>query len=461
VRKVLPGTLVRLRPGGRDPRETRFWSLSEIAARGAANGNGKGLDAEEAVDALYGKLSEAIRLRTHADVPVGAFLSGGVDSSTVVALMQEQSAEPIRTFTIGFGGREGFDESGIASAISERLGTVHTTVRHDPGVLLDVVPDMGRLMDEPIADPSIIPTYLLSRVTREHVVVALSGDGGDEVFGGYNRYFQGDKLIRMNLRLPFPVRRTLGRMANRIPSAALGRLVSASVARQRTMGGQQDWRERWAKVLRITASRDELAMYRSLLSVGCDAPPVRQARAGAAVSALPADAVFRAAGGDLIDRMMLHDQLEYLPDDLLAKVDRASMAVSLEVRVPLLDHEVVEFAWRLPGRVRRGQSTSKWLLREIASRHIPREILDRPKMGFTVPIADWVQGELRPWGDDIISTASPVDDVLDMDAVRGLWRSTAEGGEHLALGAWALLVLKSWSHDWQASPSVAGAASLG
>jgi asparagine synthase (glutamine-hydrolysing) len=445
VTKLPPGTLLTVRdPSLPLPSPARYWSAAEAASRGASAPFAGSED--EAADELERVLGDAVALRMRADVPLGAFLSGGTDSSAVVALMQARSPRPVRTFTIGFDHAE-HDESAHAAAVARHLGTDHRLLPVSGADALEVVPDLPRLFDEPLADPSQIPTFLVSRLAREHVTVALTGDGGDELFTGYNRYLQGEATIRRAARLPAPLRRAGAAALRAVPVAAwdgAARLLAPALPplRRARLAG-----DRAHKLAALLDHGSEAEMYRALLSQWDDPELLVP---GAAEAPEPGEAVLRGRR-DLapMERMMLADQLGYLPDDLLAKVDRASMAVGLEARVPLLDHRVVELAWRLPRAMRVRGGRGKWLLRRVLHRHVPPALVERPKVGFSVPVDAWLRGPLRGWASGLLSpSALRRAGLLDPRPVELAWRAFLAGRGRGALALWAVVVFQAWHACW-------------
>ncbi len=438
VEKVRPGTIVRFAVGPNgveDRHEQRFWNLEEVASGPVVDRT-----PAEAVDELERLLSEAVRLRLVADVPVGALLSGGVDSSLVVALMAEQTAQPVRTFTIRFDDPR-FDEGPIAAEVAERLGARHTEVAMPTSRVRDLIPDLGRILDEPMANPSLLPTLLVCQVAREDVTVALSGDGGDELFGGYNRYIQGPRLIGKADGMP----KALRPLAARLLRAGVGSAGIEALGRRLqpgNLGDQHSFAARLQRAAGIMGAPDARSAYLELMAVGHPTPPI----VGGGPSERVDSTAFDRHDGSLFSRMALLDQLEYLPDDLLAKVDRASMWASLEARVPLLDHKVVAFSWTLPDALKVHEDGTKWPLRQLVERYLPTELMTRPKMGFTVPVERWLREDLREWMNDRLSPASMGPrDLYDLDAV-GRLQSTFEGGRgDLALPLWTLAVLEDWA----------------
>jgi asparagine synthase (glutamine-hydrolysing) len=434
VRKVEPGAIVRIALTGADQR-LEYWSLADVARAGRAEPFDGSV--EEAADALEVLLREAVRLRMIADVPIGAWLSGGIDSSVVTALMQECRSEPVRTFSIGFDFAD-HDESAHAEAVAAALGTRHETLRVDGAAALDAIPGLAATFDEPYANASAIPTLLLSRLCRERVTVALSGDGGDELFGGYMRYVHGRRILPRIARIPAPVRRSVAAAMR----GTVGSSFALSVLRR---AGVRRVGDRVAVLTGALNARDECAAYHALVSVNQDphfilvdgAPDERTAAAPGNWSVL--------ADGTLLDRMLLADQADYLVEDLLAKVDRTSMCASLEVRVPILDHRVVEWSWRLPDRFRIQDDESKRVLRAVLYRRLPRALFERPKTGFTVPLAGWLRGPLRPWAEGLLEEGRlRREAIFEPGAVGVEWRRLLRGDDGRANAMWAVLMFQAW-----------------
>jgi asparagine synthase (glutamine-hydrolysing) len=379
-----------------------------------------------------------------ADVPVGAFLSGGVDSSLVVALAQAAQSSSVRTFTIGFD-EHGFDEASHARAIAEHLHTDHTELYVSPADALAIVPDLPTMYDEPFADSSQLPTHLVSRLAREHVTVSVSGDAGDELFGGYSRYQLYQQMWRWLGRVPRPVRSSASSLVRRRPASwwtgrieSVARLLPQSLQQQRSG-------DKLHKLARILDVRNEQDAYRVLMSQWHN--PASVVPGARELPTALTDPSVWLAELPLASRPRLVDQLQYLPDDILVKVDRASMAVSLEARVPLLDHRVVELAWRLPPEILYRDGRGKWPLRALLERHVPLALFDRPKKGFSVPIGAWLRGPLHGWAEDLLQPARLRDGgLLDERTVRTLWSSHLAGGGDDAGGydLWAVLMLQAW-----------------
>jgi asparagine synthase (glutamine-hydrolysing) len=447
VIKLTPGHLLTVTDADAPlPTSEPWWEAERVADAGAA---ARVPDDLAAIDRLSELLQLATRERLESDVPLGALLSGGVDSALTVALMQQVAPEPVRTFTIGFDD-EALDETDSAARIAAHLGTRHTAWRVGGDEALRVVPELPRIYDEPLADPSAIPTVLLCRLARRDVTVALCGDGGDEVFGGYTRYEQGRQLLERVARTPAALRGPFAKLLL-APRAetwdALANVVLAAVPRadRPPLIG-----ERLQKVGHLYAAGDALEGYRSLRSAWLDPSVLLDTGAEAPDRLL--EVLARHPSLALAERMMLADQVTYLPDDLLAKIDRASMAVGLEVRAPLLDHRVLEFAWRLPQRMRIRQGVTKWALRELLARHVPRALWERPKRWFTMPVRGWLTGPLRPWAEELLTDASLAQvPVLRAAAVRAEWARVRTGRAGNGHAMWAVLQLLSWWREWRPS----------
>jgi asparagine synthase (glutamine-hydrolysing) len=399
------------------------------------------MDATEASDALETLLSDAVRRRMVADVPLGAFLSGGIDSSTVVALMQANATRPVRSFSIGFH-EQGYDEAQHAKAVAAHLGTDHTELYVAPEHARDVIPRLADMFDEPFADSSQIPTYLVSEMTRRHVTVALSGDGGDELFAGYVRYFQAMTLFPVLERVPAGMRGALSATIRMLPPAAWSRLFQLVPTRCRPPQSG-DRMHKLAGILNESLG----SYYRHLVSHWPE--PDVLVRGGRERRGLLWDPAVERKVADPIERMQYLDTATYLPDDILTKVDRASMAVSLEARVPLLDHRVLAFAWTLPPALKVRDGAGKWLLRQVLSRHVPTKLIDRPKMGFGVPIDGWLRGPLRDWAETLLSERRlAVEGILDPAMVREKWTQHLGGRVNNLYLLWDVLMFQAWKEQW-------------
>jgi asparagine synthase (glutamine-hydrolysing) len=437
VEKIMPGEHVAIARDGRITRR-RYWSVAEVAARGVAAP--LALSDGEAIEQLASLLSDAVARQMLSDVPLGAFLSGGIDSSTVAGFMVAAGRGPVRTFSIGFP-ELGFDESREASAVARHLGTDHTELIVTAADALAVVPQLPDMYDEPFADSSQIPTHLVSKLTRQYVTVALSGDGGDELFGGYNRYRLAEGLWQGLRQIPAPARRIAAHALDAMPMLLID-CVATVIPRRYRPTQPADKVRKLASILGL----DEAGVYRRLVSQ-CEDPAALSPHAAehptlpwakGPIGALPTS----------LDRMQLLDTLTYLPDDILQKVDRASMAVALEARPPLLDHRIVEFAWALPRHFKIRGNESKWLLRRVAERMVPRALLERPKMGFGIPLADWLRGPLRDWAEDLLQPSRLGGGLLDVVAVRQLWSDHLSGGRNWAYSLWTVLMFEAWRRRW-------------
>ncbi len=430
IGKLAPGAILTIGPDG-IPHESRFWTLEDAVAKGRANA--LDVDDAEAVSQLDTLLGDAVSRRLVADVPVGAFLSGGIDSSTVAALMRRTSTGVVRTFSIGFDD-PAFDEARYAKDVAAHLGTEHTEMRVTPEDALGVIPELATIYDEPFADSSQIPTALLSRLTRQHVTVALSGDGGDELFAGYNRH----RAARLLSLVPGGAGRAAGRLLGMVGPAFWDR-ASASAPKRFRLSQPADKIGKLAAALRV--GPDEA--YRSAVSQWDD--PARVMRQGRERPGLMDDPSVAALVPDPTSRMQYLDARTYLPDDILTKVDRATMAVGLEGRVPILDHRVVEFAWRLPLRFRLRGGETKWILRRVLDRYVPRHLVERPKSGFGIPLADWLRGPLHPWAEETLSAARlKSGGLLEPAPIRAAWDAHVSCRADHAHRLWSVLMLQDW-----------------
>lgn len=416
IRKLPPGTLLRLSHGdtaGTMPVPVVYWSLAAQALAGLRQPFAGNDDA--AIDALETRLGAAVRAQMIADVPIGAFLSGGIDSSTVVALMQRAASQPVKTFTIGFDAPE-FDESAHARAVARHLGTEHTELRLGDAELRDALPAAIEAFDEPFGDSSAIPTYLVARLARTRVTVSLSGDGGDELFCGYTRYAKAARHWQRLSAWPLPLRR------------AAAALLSAGPGRA-------------AEMAALVGARSTDAFYRQMISQW--RLPGRVVRGlGHEEHAAPLD---DALASDMLNAAMCVDATTYLPDDILAKVDRSAMRSSLETRVPMLDHELVQWVWTLPQAMKQRGGESKWLLRRVLERHVPRELFERPKVGFAVPLDTWLRTSLRPWAEELLSEARlRSEGHFDPAPIRRAWAAHLSGRAQLRDVLWPVLMFQAW-----------------
>lgn len=413
----------------------RWWSLLEGIEVGVEH---PPLDEQSLIDRLEKKLQRAVRQQSLADVPLGAFLSGGVDSSLIVALMQQQSARPVQTYTVGFD-EAGFDESPYAQAVARHLGTEHHTLMVSVAEARDVIPHLPRMYDEPFADSSQIPTHLICRAARRQVTVALSGDAGDELFGGYNRYLWGPRIWQRVAAVPYPLRQLLMRglqLASTLPlEKGAGALGVVRLAEKL---------QKLARALEGARSIDDL--YVNLIS---ERHPRNLLLGTVAEAAVPIGGTRMPSGLlDATARMMLLDTLTYLPDDILCKVDRAAMAIGLETRVPFLDHRVAEFAWQLPMSMKIRGGQGKWVLRQILYKFVPKALIERPKAGFALPVGQWLRGPLRPWAEDLLDEARiRRQGYFDDRQLRQLWRQHLAGERDWTARLWSVLMFQSWQEE--------------
>lgn len=445
IQKLMPGHFVQISLKGdvaraKDTYPEAYWRLNHAVEQGLANPFTGSADA--AVDLVESQLSASIGEQMLSDVPLGAFLSGGVDSSTIVALMQAQSERPVRTFTIGFD-QGGYDEAKHAKAVAEHLGTHHTELYVRPEDALRVIPKLPEMYCEPFSDSSQIPTFLVSQMAREHVTVALSGDGGDELFGGYNRYIAARKVWGPMQRLPVFARH-----------AAAGLLRSLSPA---TWDKLFDWTrpvlparlqfaipgEKARKLADVLALSDGHAFYRQLTSHWTD--PAKVVIDATEPKTLLTTPSAWPETDHLEHAMMAMDAQTYMADDILTKVDRAAMATSLETRVPMLDHRMVELAWRMPLELKIRDGQGKWLLRQVLYNHVPRELIERPKMGFGIPLDSWLRGPLREWAEALLDeTRLRSEGFFHPVRIRNMWTEHLSGKQNWQYHLWSVLMFQAW-----------------
>jgi asparagine synthase (glutamine-hydrolysing) len=443
LHKLEPGCILTVDSAAAAPQIRHYWCAKEVARAGQRSP--LRVSDREAVEQLHQLLLRSVGLRMISDVPLGAFLSGGVDSSTVVALMQAQSQRPVKTFTIGLH-EEGYNEAIDAKRLAQHLGTDHTELYLNPKEVIDVVPMLPAMYDEPFSDSSQIPTYLVSRLARHDVTVSLSGDGGDELFGGYNRH----ALIKhvWNFMNPIP---------GSIRTLAASLLQAVSPDRMNTVFRML--RPLLPKAFHYGAPGDKAHKLATFFS--CDSPQALYYRALSHWDS-PSDVVLdslepstvRERIADLSTKstieelMMLTDLVNYLPDDILTKLDRASMAVSLEARVPLLDHRIVEFAWKLPLRLKIRNGEKKWILRQVLYKYVPAELLKRPRMGFGVPIDRWLRGPLRDWAESLLEEDRlRCEGYLDPVPIRQLWNEHQAGRGAWQYHLWDILMFQCWLEE--------------
>ena len=448
ISKLTPGALLSIPAGLRRQTLTRYWSFKDVVERGCADS--LAISEEDATCLLEEQITDAVRIRMIADVPLGAFLSGGIDSSLVVALMQSLSSRPVKTFTIGFH-ESAFNEAVAAKEVARHLGTEHTEWYVTPADGLAVIPRLPDLYDEPFADSSQIPTFLVSTLARKHVTVSLSGDGGDELFAGYRHYLRVRDQWQAASSLPAAIRSQLSKALRPVTGDDPGPLARAALA-----------------VLPRFARRQRLRKFAALAGAAHRAEfyeLFQQRWRGSRISQNGANggSPSRLANGDrprcseFLHEMMAIDTLTFLPDDILVKVDRAAMGVSLESRIPLLDRRVVELAWRLPMRAKLRRDRGKWILRSILRRYVPETLFERPKSGFGVPVAQWLRGPLREWAEDLLDARSiGGEGYLDSPAIRWRWMEHLSGNQDHSGPLWAALMFQAWLRTQRATTPLAG-----
>ncbi len=442
IYKLPPGTMLALNMADlrSEPQPKPYWSAIDAAERGVKEPF-EGSDGE-AIDQLDMLLQDAVRVRMIADVPLGALLSGGIDSSTVVGLMQAKSHRPVKTFTIGF--REtGYNEAIYARTVAGCLGTDHTELYVTPEEARAVIPRLPFLYDEPFSDSSQIPTFLVSKMTQEHVKVALSGDGGDEIFGGYNRHTWAMNVWKATGWLPVSVRGLLGSVLASLSPHTWDRLFGAVKPMLPYHLRQEVPGDKIHKLAGVLPARNREALYYLLTSTWKN--PGKILRHASEPSSRLNDPRLWPRLSEYAPWMMVMDLLTYLPDDILTKVDRASMGVSLEARVPLLDHRVVEFAWGLPMSMKIRDGQGKWLLRQVLYRYLPKELVERPKMGFAIPIDTWLRGSLRDWAESLLDEKRLGEEgFFEFEPIRKMWVEHLWEKRNWQHHLWAILMFEAW-----------------
>ena len=431
VAKLPPATILKIKAGHSDPVPQAYWSMKEVV-RSAGEKQFSG-SVQEAAELLTQRLQRTVKSRMQSDVPLGAFLSGGIDSSTVVALMQSVSPRPVHTFSIGFK-EESHNEAADAARVAKHLGTKHREFIVSWAEAREVLPRLPELFDEPFSDSSQIPTYLISRLAKQHVTVALTGDGGDEVFGGYNRYRWNKKLWGLISHTP------------RFFSSGLGKAITllSPGAWEAVLGGRQpQGGQKMYKLAKSLQARSQWELYEQVSSVS---PVPSELLAAEHKVHAPSDRTNApATASRFVEGMMYEDTVTYLPDDILVKVDRASMGASLETRAPFLDHEIVEFAWSLPLAMKLHGGTGKYVLRKVLEKFVPRQLTDRPKAGFAIPIGAWLRKDLRDWAESALDSAKiRGQGYLDVDAVQKKWQEHLSGKRDWESQIWNILVLQWW-----------------
>lgn len=440
IHKLLPGTWLQVSLTQREPNIKTYWSGTDISRQGKQNPFTGSPD--DAVNALENLLKDAIGQQMMADVPLGTFLSGGIDSSTVVALMQAQSTQPIKTFSIGFYEKL-YNEAAHAKTVAQHLGTDHTALYVTPDECMQVIPSLPTLYDEPFSDSSQIPTFLVSKLARKHVTVSLSGDAGDELFAGYNRYQLTANTWGKLSRIPRPLRQWVAKAITSVSPSSWNSIATTLKYFIPAFGQWANMGEKLHKGAGVMTSHSAADLYLGMVSgwqnpaeviIGGTEPPTFLTRHLPDLSHL-----------NTIERMMVLDLLTYLPDDILCKVDRAAMGVSLESRVPFLDHRVVELAWQLPLEYKLREGQTKWVLRQVLYRHVPKELIERPKMGFGVPIDSWLRGSLRDWAEDLLNESRlRQDGYFNPTPIRQKWKEHLSGQRNWQHHLWDVLIFNQW-----------------
>ncbi|GAB4392192.1 MAG: asparagine synthase (glutamine-hydrolyzing) [Gammaproteobacteria bacterium] len=437
IYKLKPGTWLRVSASspGTTTAET-YWDLPSIAQSGQTNP----LDEDTVIYQLNELLENAIVSRMHADVPLGSFLSGGIDSALVTTIMQKHSTKPIQTFTIGFN-EEHYNEAPFAHGIARHLGTQHHEIYITGHQALQLIPQLNQIYDEPFADISQIPTFFVSQLAERSVKVVLSGDGGDEVFGGYNRYLWGEKLWQRSQQLPNWIKQNLEYCFNKIPQQVWKPFFQITNKLLPTRMRLTQDSNKLAKLIRAINSKSHDDLYYQLITTGYPLPQLLHEGEQPTlkfIDSLSPQTSFAAF-------MMLNDMRGYLPDDVLCKVDRASMANSIEVRTPLLDHRLIEFAWHIPTNLKIRHGQTKWLLRQYLFKQLPKSLFDRPKMGFTVPLDKWLRQDLRDWAEDLLSERQlKYNPYLNSQTVRNLWCDYQAGKSYHQHLLWTILLFQAW-----------------
>ena len=440
VEKTIPGTLLRFRKDQRDPIKEVYWSAREMAILGQRD-PWRG-SPSEAVDELEKLLSSAVGMQLEADVPVGTFLSGGIDSSTIAALAQAKSSRPIKTFTIGFN-EEGYDEARHAKAVARHLGTDHTELYVTAQEAQSVIPGLAGIYCEPFSDSSQIPTFLVSKLARQHVTVSLSGDAGDELFAGYSRYVLGDQLWRKLRLFPMPLRRTLAKAILCIRPTTWNAALKSALTFAPKRFRYSNPGDKLHKAANTFQHSEPANIYQSLVSHWKD--PTAVVIGAKEPATILTSSELQPNLPTFIDRMAWLDLVSYLPDDILVKVDRAAMAVSLESRIPLLDHRVVEFAWHMPLSLKVREGESKWMLRQILYRYVPKEMMNRPKMGFGIPLDIWLRGPLREWAEDLLNERRLCNEgYFNPALIRLKWDEHLAGKGNWHFWLWDVLMFQAW-----------------
>lgn len=443
IQKLTPGTILSFDNKGQQ-KQINYWTFDKVALNGVSSRYLKEKQLEELLtNELEMLLKDSVKRHMVTDVPLGAFLSGGIDSSTVVALMQSQSSQAIKTFSIGYY-ENSYDESQYASKIAKYLGTDHYELYLDDTLAKEIIPNIPNWYDEPFGDPSQIPTFLVSKLAKQHVKVSLSGDGGDELFTGYDRYFSCQTLWQKVSSLPSSLKKITAFIILRIPPVHWNKIYSL-IVQEACPPYLGDRLHKLARGLSISSSEQ---FYRMIVSkwefpeelLLTEEDPLYYPWNSNSLKGI----------NEFLERMQYIDTLTYLPDDILVKLDRASMAVGLEARVPILDHRIVEFAWKLPLVMKYRQKQSKWLLRQVLYRHIPKQLIDRPKMGFDLPLDHWLRGPLREWADSLLNKDRlHLDGIINPITILKRWEEHLSGKRNWHYPLWGILMFQAWREYWK------------
>jgi len=435
--KLEPGSYLSVNLEDQEPKIKKYWDLYNYTNPGSFKGDS--LDATKELDLL---LKDAVGKQMIADVPLGAFLSGGVDSSTIVALMQSQSQSAVKTFTIGFDNK-GFDEAVYAKKIANHLQTDHTELYVQPKDTLDVIPKLSKIYDEPFSDSSQIPTYLVAQLAKSKVTVSLSGDAGDEIFGGYNRYIVASQTWSKLSKIPMSVRNLISNSIQTIGSDninALYKYFKFAIPKNYQFS---NFGEKMFKSAKLLESDSEIDLYNGFISHWDPSEIIKNYYDHTQYKFKDVSKI------DFIEQMMALDTLTYLPDDILVKVDRAAMANSLETRVPFLDHSIIEFAWSLPREMKITNGIGKNILREVLYKYVPKDLIERPKMGFAIPLDSWLRNELREWAEDLLSDESlNKHGLLNNEIIALRWKEHLGGGKNWQHHIWDVLMFQCWFNEY-------------
>jgi asparagine synthase (glutamine-hydrolysing) len=437
--KLLPGNILEVSANNPDPLIYKYWSALDITIK--QNNSLQFKNTNEAVNSLESVLENSVNKQMIADVPIGAFLSGGIDSSLIVSLMQTQSSQRIKTFTIGFD-NEGYNEAAHAKAVAEHLKTDHSELYIDSKDLLNVIPSLAQLYDEPFSDSSQIPTYLISKFAKQDVTVALSGDGGDEIFCGYNRYQVTNQYWPILKTVPSFFKKMIASTILALSPNQIDSLYNFFIRNKR----YSNFGDKVHKGSKVIDSKDITALYKGVTSICLD--PDSIVLDGSESNYFLDSSIKKLKSLDDVSFMMMLDLLTYLPDDILTKVDRAAMGVSLETRVPFLNHEVVEFALSLPQKYKLRNNQTKWLLRQVLYKHVPKELIERPKSGFAIPIGIWLRTSLKDWAEDLLNeNLMTAQGFFNVNKIRKRWLQHLSGTHNWEHFLWNILMFQSWLRE--------------